>query len=73
MLIMWSFRKTDKKTYKGFVALLESKYGFKFKGTGPIEYHLGMDFVREPDGTLKYTATKYIEKMVSIYERLLGE
>jgi hypothetical protein len=27
-----------------FVALLQSKYKFKLKGTGPIEYHLGMDF-----------------------------
>ena len=49
---------------------METKYVFKFKGTGPIPYHLGMDFIRELDGTLKYIATKYIEKMVSIYERM---
>ena len=61
------------KNPKGFVALLEQKYKFKFKGTGPIECHLGMNFVREADGTLKYIPTKYIEKMVDAYERMFGE
>ena len=54
-------------------SLLEAKYKFKFKGTGHISYHLGMDFEREADGTLKYIPRKYIEKMISTYERLFGE
>ena len=61
------------KNPKGFVALLEQKYKFKFKGTGPIQYHLGMNFERDEDGTLRYIATKYIEKMVDSYERMFGE
>ena len=61
------------KNPKGFVALLEEKYGFKFKGTGHIQYHLGMNFERDPDGTLRYIATKYIEKLIASYERMFGE
>jgi len=58
---------------KGFVELLSKKYRFKFKGTAPISYHLGMDFVREADGTLKYSPAKYIEKMIDNYKRMFGE
>ncbi len=32
------------KNPKGFIALLEQKCKFKFKGTGPITHHLGMNF-----------------------------
>lgn len=35
-----------------FVTTLEEKYKFKLKGTGPIEFHLGCDFVRDKDDTL---------------------
>jgi hypothetical protein len=61
------------KNPKGFVALLEHKYKFKFKGTGHIKYHLGMDFEVEQDGTLKYTPKSYIEKMVETHTRMYGE
>ena len=61
------------KNPKGFVALLEQKHKFKFKGTGPINYHLGMNFQREKDGTLKCIPTKCIEKMMDSYKRLFGE
>jgi hypothetical protein len=56
-----------------FVTVLEDKYKFKLKGTGPISYHLGMDFFREDDGTLCIAPRKYIEKMVGNYERIFGE
>ena len=26
------------------IKLLEEKYGYKLKGTGPIEFHLGCDY-----------------------------
>ena len=31
---------------------LRNKCGFKLKGEGPLVYHLGCDFIRDPDGTL---------------------
>jgi hypothetical protein len=56
-----------------FVDTLQTKYRFKFKGTGPITFHLGMDFFRDDDGTLCIAPRKYIEKMVANYERIFGE
>ena len=32
-----------------FVSILENKNKFKTKGTGPISFHLGMDFIRDDD------------------------
>ena len=56
-----------------FVDTLITKYGFKLKGTGPIAYHLGMNFSRDPDGTLTLAPKKYIERMIDTYKRLYGE
>ena len=51
---------------------LEKEYGFGLKGTGPISYHLGCDFIRDKSGILCIQPKKYIEKMVGTYERLFG-
>ena len=56
-----------------FIDELEKKYKFKLKGTGKITFHLGMDFYREPNGDLCMAPRKYIEKMISNYERVFGE
>ena len=56
-----------------FADILHEKYHFKLKGTGPISFHLGMDFLRDEDGTLCITSCKYIEKMIANYERIFGE
>jgi hypothetical protein len=40
------------KNPKEFTDVLENKHKFKLKGTGPITFHLGMDFTRDDDGTL---------------------
>jgi hypothetical protein len=56
-----------------FVDVLREKYKFKLKGTGDIAFHLGCDFYREDDGTLCMAPRKYIEKMLSNYERMFGE
>ena len=56
-----------------FVTLLENKYKFKLKGTGPISVHLGMNFMKDQHGDLCISPTKYIEKMMSTYEKLFGE
>ena len=45
----------------------------KLKGVGPITYHLGCDFDRDPDGTLAIAPRKYSDKMFDAYERLFGE
>jgi hypothetical protein len=60
------------KDPKSFVNILENDYKFKTKGTGPIQFHLGMDFFRESDGTLCISPVKYIEKLVKNFERMFG-
>ena len=61
------------KNPKAISDALMDKYKFKLKGTGPITFHLGCDFVRDDDGKLCYQPKKYIEKMVDNYERIFGE
>jgi hypothetical protein len=56
-----------------FANTLQTTYNFKLKGTGPISFHLGMDFFRDDDGTLCMAPCKYIEKMVDNYVHLFGE
>ena len=51
---------------------LEMKYGFSLKGTGPVTYHLGCDFIHDGSGVLCIQLKKYIEKMVATYEHLFG-
>jgi hypothetical protein len=58
---------------KKIIDALEKDSGFKLKGVGPISYHLGCDYSRDPDGTLCCGPRKYIEKMIGAYERLFGE
>ena len=60
------------KDPQAFVKILKDKYNFKLKGTGPIAFHLGMEFVRDEDGTLCISPRKYIEKMLGTYEREFG-
>jgi len=52
--------------------ILQSKYNFKLKGTGPITFHLGMDFFRDSDGVLCIATRKYVEKMVMTHEQHFG-
>jgi hypothetical protein len=58
---------------KGFVKVLEETYKFKTKGTGPITFHLGMDFFRDKNNTLCLLSTKCIEKLVLNYEWMFGQ
>jgi Reverse transcriptase (RNA-dependent DNA polymerase) len=57
---------------KEFTDILENKHKFKLKGTGPITFHLGVDFTRDDDNTLCISPTKYIEKLIKNYEKLFG-
>jgi Reverse transcriptase (RNA-dependent DNA polymerase) len=60
------------KDPKELTDILEKKYKFKLKATGPISFHLGMDFTRDEDNTLYISPTKYIDKLVKNYEKLFG-
>jgi hypothetical protein len=55
-----------------FLNILINKYGFKLKGSGEINFHLGCDFFRDEDGTLCMKPEKYISKMVQGYEQMFG-
>ena len=46
---------------QAFMDVLEHKYNFKLKGTGPISFHLGCDFFCDEDGVLCMAPHKYIE------------
>ena len=61
------------KNPKDLVDILEGKPKFKTKGTGPISFHLGMDFARDDDNTLCLSSSKYIEKLLKNYERMFGQ
>ena len=55
-----------------FFDTLIQKYGYKLKGVGPPEYHLGGNFGRDPDGTLYLSAEKYVDKLMDGYKRMFG-
>ena len=40
------------------IKTLHEKYGYKIKGDGPMDYHLGATVSRDKDGTLIYSATR---------------
>jgi len=61
------------KLAKAIIASLRGKYQFKLKGTGPITFHLGMDYFRDEDGTLCAAPLKYIQKMMDNYVRIFGQ
>jgi hypothetical protein len=61
------------KNPQEFIDRLTNDYKYKLKGTGPIKYHLGLDYHTDPDGTLCTTPAKYIGKMMSSYQNMFGE
>jgi Reverse transcriptase (RNA-dependent DNA polymerase) len=61
------------KIPKEFDDILENVHQFKTKGTGPVSFHLGMEFLHEDDKTFSLSSTKYIEKLVKKYKLMFGE
>ena len=57
---------------RAIIDVLMNVHGFKLKGTGPIEYHIGMTFCCNEDGVLSISPRKYIDKMVVTYQQLFG-
>jgi hypothetical protein len=63
---------------KSFIAKLKAPpkdggHGYQIKGDGPLTFHLGCDYIRDKDGTLRAEPKKYIAKMVETYERMFKE
>jgi hypothetical protein len=46
------------------------KHKSKLKWTGPMFFHLGMDFTWDEDNTLCISPTKNIDKLIKNYEKL---
>jgi hypothetical protein len=57
------------KDPKELIDILEKHHKFKLKGTGPISFHLGMDFTRDKDNTLCILTTEYIDKPVKNHKK----
>jgi hypothetical protein len=60
------------KDPKELTDILEKQHKFTLKGTGPITFHLGMDFTRDDDNTLCISPTKCIDKLIKNYEKSFG-
>jgi hypothetical protein len=54
---------------KGILERLTGVHKLKLKGSGPIKFHLGCDFIRDENGHLCMTPRSYIERMLTEYER----
>ena len=60
------------KDPQAFCDTLEKKYKLKFKGAGPLSYHLGCGYSRGEDGTLVAEPRKYVDKILESYEKMFG-
>ena len=50
---------------------MKDKFILKIKGDSPLEYHLGCDYKLDKDGTLVAQHTKYINKILGSYKKML--
>ena len=50
-----------------------TKYNLKVKGDGKLSYHLGTDYLEDPDGTFVSQPRKYIDNIAETYKRLLND
>ena len=55
------------KNPESLCKILKEKYKYKLKGTGPIEYHLGINFQCDNEGKMTCSPRKYIEKSMTSY------
>ena len=61
------------KDPQAFCNELKKKYNLKLKGDGPLEYHLGCTYKKDPDGTLAADPRRYVNKILESYERMFKE
>ena len=58
------------KDSQAFCNELKKKYNLKLKGVGPLEYHLGCTYKKDPDGTLAADPRRYVNKILESFERM---
>ena len=61
------------KDPQAFYNELKKRYNLKLKGAGPLEYHLGCTYKKDPDGTLAADPRRYVNKILESYERMFKE
>ena len=61
------------KDLQAFCHELKKRYNLKLKGVGPLEYHLGCTYKKDPDGTLAADPRRYVNKILESYERMFKE
>ena len=61
------------KDPQAFCNELKKKYNLKLKGVGPLEYHLGRTYKKDPDETLAADPRRYVNKILESYERMFME
>ena len=61
------------KDPQAFCNELKKTYNLKLKGVGPLEYHLGCTYKKDPDGTLAADPRRYVNKILESYERMFKE
>ena len=61
------------KDPQAFCNELKKKNNLKLKGIGPLEYHLGCTYKKDPDGTLAADPRRYVNKILESYERMFKE
>ena len=61
------------KDPQAFCNELKKKYNLKLKGVGPLEYHLGCTYKKDPDGTLAADPRRYVNKIFESYEMMFNE
>ena len=49
------------KDPESFIESLKTRHGFKLKGTGLLDFHLGASFERDSNGVLCMSPKKYIK------------
>ena len=53
-----------------FIHTHKRKHNLKFKGEGPLKYHLGCDYHMDPDGTLVAQPKTYISKFRDSFHQM---
>ena len=61
------------KDPQAFCSELKKRYDLKLKGAGPLEYHLGYTYKKDPDGTLTADPRRCVNKILESYERMFKE
>ena len=61
------------KDPQAFCNEIKKKYNLKLNGVGPLKYHLGCTYKKDPDGTLAADPRRYVNKILESYERMFKE